>query len=263
MRSSNRRSTGPAGRRLDVRRRADARGIGEPTRARPRQAVARRILAAAWRPRDLGSAQVVGLLQVLDFPIVCGDGVAQAGGRVPVEGRRQDRAENTRLRAVIGQRDAEPFAGELVPPRTRDALDEPAQPEPAQVVGHAPGTVVVDREPAQRGHRLPEFAVAEAPRQQVEAEQGGEERLHPPVPEAQGRGALSVDGQQAVQLVERVGSDHRVVAEALDAEQASVGREADLLQILKVAQPAADIEVVRVVDHRLGTAARAPPCGTA
>ena len=56
---------------------------------------------------------------------------------------------------------------------------------------------------------------------------------------------MSVDAHRAVQLVERVGSDHRVVAEALDAEQASGGREADLLQILKIAQPAADIEVVR------------------
>ena len=54
-----------------------------------------------------------------------------------------------------------------------------------------------------------------------------------------------------VQLVEHVGSDGAVVAEALDAEQASVGGEADLLQILKVSQPAADAEVVRVVDDRL------------
>ena len=58
-------------------------------------------------------------------------------------------------------------------------------------------------------------------------------------------------------VVEHVGSDHGVVAEALDAEQASVGSEADLLQIFEVPQPAADIGVVRVVDDRLG-AQRAP-----
>ena len=144
--------------------------------------------------------ECVSLPTVLDLPIVGGDGVAQAGGRVPVQGRGQDRAQNARLRAVIGQSDAEPFAGELVPSRAWDALDEPA--EPAQVVGGAPGTVVVERESAQRSHRLPELAVAEALRQEVEAEQGGEEGLHPPVPEAQGRGALSVDGHRAVQLVE-------------------------------------------------------------
>ena len=56
---------------------------------------------------------------------------------------------------------------------------------------------------------------------------------------------------------ERFGSDGAVVAEGLDAEQASVGSKADLFQIIEVFQPAADIEVVRVVDDRLG-AQRAP-----
>ena len=68
---------------------------------------------------------------------------------------------------------------------------------------------------------------------------------------------MAVDAHRTVQLVEHVGAEGAVVAEALDAEQASVGGEADLLQIFKVPQPAADIEVVRVVDHRLG-AQRAP-----
>ena len=88
--------------------------------------------------------------------------------------------------------------------------------------------------------------------QQVEPQQGREERLHPPVAEAERRGALAVDAHRMMQLVEHVGSEGAVVAEALDAEQASVGGEADLLQIIEVPQPAADIEVVRVVDDRLG-----------
>ena len=88
-------------------------------------------------------------------------------------------------------------------------------------------------------------------------QQGGEEALHPPVAEAERRGALAVDAHRPVQFVEHVGSEGAVVAEALDAEQASVGSEADPLQIIEVAQPAADIEVVRVVDDRLG-AQRAP-----
>ena len=46
------------------------------------------------------------------------------------------------------------------------------------------------------------------------------------------------------------------------SRQASVGSEADLLQILEVAQPAADIEIVRVVDHRLGAQRAVLPCGT-
>ena len=79
-----------------------------------------------------------------------------------------------------------------------------------------------------------------------------EEALHPPVAEAERRGALAVDAHRTVQLVEHVGSEGTVVAEALDAQQASVGGEADLLQIIEVPQPAADREVVRVVDDRLG-----------
>ena len=63
---------------------------------------------------------------------------------------------------------------------------------------------------------------------------------------------MSVDERRAVQPVEHVDADGAVVAEALDAEQASVGSEADLLQIIEVPQPAADREVVGVVDDRLG-----------
>jgi hypothetical protein len=43
-----------------------------------------------------------------------------------------------------------------------------------------------------------------------------------------------------------------IVAESLDAQQASVGREADLPQGGQVGQPFADDEVVRVVDGGLG-----------
>ena len=64
-------------------------------------------------------------------------------------------------------------------------LDEPPQPEPAQVVSHAAGAVVVEREPVQRGDRLAKLSVAEAVRQQVEAQQCSEQGLHPPVAEAQ------------------------------------------------------------------------------
>ena len=87
---------------------------------------------------------------------------------------------------------------------------------------------------------------------QVEAQQCGKQRLHARVPEAQARSALAVDLRRTVQRSERLGSDGAVVAEALDAEQASVGSKADLLQIIEVLQPAADIEVIRVVDDRLG-----------
>ena len=42
------------------------------------------------------------------------------------------------------------------------------------------------------------------------------------------------------------------MADTLDAQQASVGGEADLDEILEVVQPSTDLEVVGVVDDRLG-----------
>ena len=45
-----------------------------------------------------------------------------------------------------------------------------------------------------------------------------------------------------MEVVERSGSDGAVVADFLDAQQASVGGEADLLEIIEILQPSADIE---------------------
>ena len=174
----------------------------------------------------------------------------------PVEGGRQDGAENARLRAVIHQTDAQPYRSEPIPLGARNALDESPQPEPTQVAGHPSGTVVVGREPAERSHGLAEVSVAEAAGQQVEAQQGDKQRLHPRVAEAQSRGALAVEGGRAVQPVEHGGAEGAVVAEALDAEQASVsGRfssEADLLQIIAVGpthRAALQLDAVSVVEQ--------------
>ena len=51
-----------------------------------------------------------------------------------------------------------------------------------------------------------------------------------------------------MQAVERLLAEGGVVADALDAEQASVGREADRFQIVKVAQHPLHPEVAGVVD---------------
>ena len=114
-------------------------------------------------------------------------------------------------------------------------------------VGHASRAVIVERQPAQRrsppsrSSRLRK-ACGSRSKRSTAANRACTRRS----PKAQGRGALAVDAYRAVQLVEHVGSDDAIVAETLDAEQASVGREADLLQILEVPQPTTDIEVVRV-----------------
>jgi len=65
---------------------------------------------------------------------------------------------------------------------------------------------------------------------QPEGEQRREQGLGTWVTEAQRGGVLAVDVDGVVDGGERVGSGDRVVADALDAQQAPVGGEADLPQ---------------------------------
>lgn len=82
--------------------------------------------------------------------------------------------------------------------------------------------------------------------QQMELLQGGERA--PPL----GSPKQSAEARWPVLVIEHGGSDRAVVAQALDAEQASIGGRADLLRIVDVAQPATDIKAAGVVDHRFG-----------
>ena len=97
-----------------------------------------------------------------------------------------------------------------------------------------------------------QLAVGEPHGQQPEGEQGGEQRLDARVAEAKRRHAPVVHHGRAMQLLEGLHTERAVVAEPLDAQPASVGGEADLFQVIEVAQPSADGEVVGVVDDGLG-----------
>lgn len=55
-----------------------------------------------------------------------------------------------------------------------------------------------------------------------------------------------------MQRVKGLQADRAVMADSLDVEKTPVGLEADLFEVIEVAQPALGAEVVRVVDHRLG-----------
>jgi hypothetical protein len=73
------------------------------------------------------------------------------------------------------------------------------------------------------------------------------------VAEAQPGNALSgAGGDGVMDGGERFGGADRVVAESLDAQQASVGGEADLPQRGQVGQPFPDPKVRAVVDRSLG-----------
>ena len=203
--------------------------------------------------------EVESLREPDDFAVEGVDGAAdlRGGVRGRVEGGGHGGPEDAGVESVVAERHAEAVGGDEVPVRAGDALDQPAQPEPPEVVGGAVAVVLVDRQAEQRRDALAEVAVGEAPGQQAEGEHRGEQRLRPGVAEAQRRGALAVDHARGVEVFEPPGSDEAVVADGLGAQQAPVGGEAGPFQFVKVDQPPADSEVVGVVDHRLG-AQRAP-----
>ena len=68
------------------------------------------------------------LPEVADLPVVQGDGCMQARGRFPVERGREHGAQNARLRAVVGQGDAQAFGRESIPLGVGDPLDQAPQP---------------------------------------------------------------------------------------------------------------------------------------
>jgi hypothetical protein len=77
--------------------------------------------------------------------------------------------------------------------------------------------------------------------------------VHPGVSETQpGDAGTDIGDDRRGQLGERLGAVDRVVAEALDAEQAPVGGEADLPQRGQIGQPFRQPEVAGVVDRGLG-----------
>jgi hypothetical protein len=72
------------------------------------------------------------------------------------------------------------------------------------------------------------------------------------VGEAKARDTLSVDHGRSFQLSERLFADGAVMANSLDVEQTSVGLEADLAQLRKILQTAANGKVACIVDRRFG-----------
>ena len=86
--------------------------------------------------------------------------------------------------------------------------------------------------------------------------QGAEQALDARVSEAERRGALALDPLWTVKFIEHVGPDQAVVAEALGVEQTPIGGEADLLEIIEVAQQTTDVEGFHRTRFRSGSPRR-------
>ena len=119
--------------------------------------------------------------------------------------------------------------GDLVAAGFRDALDEAVGAEASQVVGHLPGGDVLGCLSEEGRDQDAQVTVGEPVRKQPVDEQGLQERVHADVAKAQSGDASAVVADEGCgQVEECLGAADGVMADALDAEQASVGREADL-----------------------------------
>ena len=81
----------------------------------------------------------------------------------------------------------------------------------------------------------------------------GMRRTWADIGKAQTGGALPPCRYRAVDGMERIFGQHAIMAQALDFQQSAVGRKAYFAQLRQVVQPLADVEVVGVVDGRLGS----------
>src|SRR5215831_16121260 len=84
-------------------------------------------------------------------------------------------------------------------------------------------------------------------------QQDVEERLNARIGKTQRRRALIVYDDRFLHVLERCFADEAVVADALDVEQTSAGRKADLAQFFKILDAPADGEVAGVVDRGFGS----------
>ena len=85
-----------------------------------------------------------------------------------------------------------------------------------------------------------------------EQQQDVQESLHARIGEAQRRRALVIHGDRSLQVLEGGFADETVVTDALDVEQPSIGRKADLAQFREIFNAPADSKVAGVIDDAFG-----------
>src|SRR3981081_4728359 len=85
-----------------------------------------------------------------------------------------------------------------------------------------------------------------------EQQQDVQESLHARIGEAQRRRALVIHGDRSLHVLEGGFADEAVVTDALDVEQTSVGRKADLAQFREIFDASADGEGPRGGDDGFG-----------
>src|SRR6478609_4548895 len=145
------------------------------------------------------------------------------------------------------------MVSQLVAMRVRDLSDEAVAAQSAQVVGHLPGGDGLRGQTAELSGEAPQVLVGEPVWLQPEFEQRGEQRVAALLTHPQpGYPDPGVGDNRVGDGVQVTGTGDRVVVESLDAEQATVGAQADLPQGGQIPQTLPDREIHAVVDRCLG-----------
>ena len=95
---------------------------------------------------------------------------------------------------------------------------------------------------------LADTLVGEGAVDQDEQQQDVTQALNARICESQVGGALVVDGDGFLHVLEGRFADEAVVADALDVEQTSVGGKADVAQLVEILDASADGEVAGIID---------------
>src|SRR5258708_35568435 len=112
----------------------------------------------------------------------------------------------------------------------RDALGEAMEAQPTQVVGDLSGAQLAGLFPQQWSKMLAYILVGKCALDEKEQQQDVQESLHAWIGETQRRRALVFHRDRSLHVLEGGFADEAVVTDALDVEQTSVGRKADLAQ---------------------------------
>src|SRR5215467_1933831 len=134
-----------------------------------------------------------------------------------------------------------------------DAADQSVQAQAAKVVGHSARGICGWVEAQQLSQVLSQLPMAKAVEMRAEHDQGGEQRLHAAIVEAQGGSSLTVTVNWVHDLLVGSLADKAVMSDGLDVQETSIGLKAHLPKRGKVLQSFADSEVTGIVDGCFST----------
>src|SRR5207342_1996032 len=141
------------------------------------------------------------------------------------------------------------LGSDAVSVRFLNALDECVQTQATQVVGDPSRGELARLLSEQWSKVLAQMLVGECALDEKEQKQDLQQGLNARIGEAQRRGASVIHSDGFLHVLEGSFADEAVVTDALDVEQTSVGRKADLAQVLEIFDASANGEVAGVVDR--------------